>query len=48
MVQDSSSTHLLTDALAKRSRSLTPNLHHNDHPDLIVRGRYPRVASGKA
>lgn len=32
---------MLTDALAKHSRTLTPNLYHNGHPDLIVRDRYP-------
>ena len=40
---------MLTDALAKHSRSLTPNLYHNGHPDLIVRDRYPgnRVKAGE-
>lgn len=32
---------MLTDALAKHSRTLTVNLYHNGHPDLIVKGRYP-------
>lgn len=32
---------MITDSLAKHSRSLTPNLFHNGHPDLIVRGAYP-------
>lgn len=32
---------MLTDSLAKHSRALTSNLHHNGHPDLIVKGRYP-------
>jgi hypothetical protein len=31
---------MLTASLAKHSRSLTQNLFHNGHPDLIVRGRY--------
>ena len=35
---------MLTDALAKHSRVLTVNLHHNGHPDLIVRDRYPNDA----
>jgi hypothetical protein len=33
---------MLTASVAKHCRSLTQNLHHNGHPDLIVRGRYPR------
>ncbi|MDR1266354.1 MAG: hypothetical protein LBK42_12570 [Propionibacteriaceae bacterium] len=32
---------LLTEAMAKHSRSLTVNTYFNGHPDLIVRGRYP-------
>ena len=32
---------MLTDALGKHSRILTPNLYHNGHPDLIVQDRYP-------
>jgi len=32
---------MLTDAVAKHSRTLIPNLYHNGHPDLIVRDRYP-------
>lgn len=36
---------LLTDSLAKHSRSLTPNRHHNGHPDLVVRGRYANDAT---
>lgn len=31
---------MITDSLAQKSRTLTSNLHHNGHPDLIVRGRY--------
>lgn len=31
---------LLSDSLAKHSRVLTVNAHHNGHPDLVVRGRY--------
>ena len=39
---------MLTDALGKHSRILTPNLYHNGHPDLIVQDRYPsnEVKSG--
>ena len=32
---------MITDSLGNKSRVLTPNLHHNGHPDLIVRDRYP-------
>lgn len=32
---------MLTASLAKHSRTLTPNLYHNGHPDLIVNGIYP-------
>lgn len=32
---------MLTASLAKHSRSLTQNLYHNGHPDLIVKGVYP-------
>lgn len=32
---------MITDALAKHSRTLTVNLYHNGHPDLILRDRYP-------
>lgn len=32
---------MITDSLGKHSRSLTSNLFHNGHPDLIVRDRYP-------
>jgi hypothetical protein len=32
---------MITDSLAKHSRSLTVNLYHNGHPDLIVIDRYP-------
>lgn len=35
---------MITDSLAQKSRALTTNLHHNGHPDLIVRGRYPSDA----
>lgn len=31
---------MVTASLAKHSRTLTENLHHNGHPDLIVRGVY--------
>lgn len=30
----------MTASLAKHSRSLTENLYHNGHPDLIVQGAY--------
>ena len=32
---------MLTASLAKHSRSLTVNLYHNGHPDLVVNGKYP-------
>jgi len=32
---------MLTASLAKHSRSLTMNLFHNGHPDLVVSGVYP-------
>ena len=31
---------MLTASLAKHSRSLTVNLYHNGHPDLVVNGVY--------
>lgn len=31
---------MLTDSLAKHSRSLVVNNHHNGHPDLLENGRY--------
>lgn len=34
-------TDMLTASLAKHSRTLTINLYHNGHPDLVVRGVYP-------
>lgn len=39
---------MLTASLAKHSRTLTPNLYRNGHPDLIVNGIYPdnRVKAG--
>lgn len=39
---------MLTASLAKHSRSLTENKHHNGHPDLVVKGHYANdaVASG--
>lgn len=39
---------MLTVSLAKHSRSLTVNLYHNGHPDLIVKGVYlhNRVRAG--
>ncbi len=33
---------MLTASLAKHSRSLTENRHFNGHPDLVVKGVYPR------
>ncbi len=39
---------MITDALAKHSRTLTVNLHHNGHPDLIPRDRYPNNAAKSA
>jgi hypothetical protein len=32
---------MLSDSLASHARGLTVNLHHNGHPDLLVKGRYP-------
>ena len=32
---------MLTESLAKHSRSLVVNAYHNGHPDLLVRGVYP-------
>jgi len=32
---------MLTASLAKHSRSLTVNLYHNGHPDLVVAGCTP-------
>jgi hypothetical protein len=39
---------MLTASLAKHSRSLTINLYHNGHPDLVVSGVYPgnRIKAG--
>ncbi len=34
-------TDMLTASLAKHSRTLTVNVYHNGHPDLVVRGVYP-------
>jgi len=31
---------MLTASIAKHSRVLTENNHHNGHPDLVVQGRY--------
>jgi hypothetical protein len=33
---------MLTASLAKHSRSLTVNQYFNGHPDLVVKGRYPK------
>ncbi len=40
---------MLTASLSKHSRSLTVNLYHNGHPDLIVNGVYPgnKVQAGE-
>jgi hypothetical protein len=35
---------MLTASLAKHSRSLAVNAFHNGHPDLVVRGVYPKTA----
>ena len=35
---------MLTASLAKHSRTLIENQHHNGHPDLIVKGVYPNNA----
>src|SRR5947207_14619540 len=35
---------MLTASMAKHSRSLTQNRYFNGHPDLIVKGRYPKDA----
>ena len=32
---------MLTASLGKHSRTLTVNLYHNGHPDLVVNGVYP-------
>lgn len=32
---------MLTASVAKHSRTLTVNLYHNGHPDLLVKGVYP-------
>ena len=36
---------MLTASLAKHSRSLVVNAHHNGHPDLLVKGQYPNNAA---
>lgn len=36
---------MLTASLAKHSRSLIVNAHHNGHPDLLVKGQYPNNAA---
>ena len=40
---------MLTGSLSKHSRTLTVNLYHNGHPDLIVNGVYPenRIKAGE-
>lgn len=32
---------MLTASMARHSRTLVVNAHHNGHPDLLVRGHYP-------
>lgn len=41
-------SELVTASLARHSRGLTVNRHHNGHPDLVKRGAYPNdsVLSG--
>ena len=36
---------MLTASLARHSRTLVVNAHHNGHPDLLVRGHYPDNAA---
>lgn len=36
---------MLTVSMAKHSRSLVVNAHHNGHPDLLVQGQYPNNAA---
>lgn len=40
---------MLTASMGKHSRTLTINLYHNGHPDLVVNGVYPdnRVKAGE-
>lgn len=40
---------MLTESVAKHSRTMTVNLYHNGHPDLIVSGVYPdnKVQAGE-
>lgn len=40
---------MMTESIAKHSRSLTPNRYHNGHPDLLPVGRYPNdsIRSGE-
>jgi hypothetical protein len=40
---------MLSDSLASHARGLAVNRHHNGHPDLLVKGRYPgdSVEAGK-
>ena len=35
----------LTESMARHSRGLTTNKHHNGHPDLLVAGVYPNDAA---
>lgn len=36
---------MLTNAMSKHARVLTQNMHHNGHPDLIVKGHYAKDAT---
>jgi hypothetical protein len=40
---------MLTASMGKHSRTLTINLYHNGHPDLVVNGMYPdnKVKAGE-
>jgi len=39
---------MLTASMGKHSRTLTQNQHFNGHPDLVVKGRYPKNAAQAA
>ena len=39
---------MLTASLAKHSRTLVVNAHHNGHPDLLLKGEYPNNAAASA
>ena len=36
---------MLTESVAKHSRTLVQNEYHNGHPDLVVQGKYPNNAA---